>query len=733
MNAPSKTTHKRVLVTGGAGYLGSVLCKELLNKGYMVRCFDRLYFGLDPIKPILKNQGFELIKGNILNLLEFPDLLKEVDSIIHLAGIANDPTAELDPHLTHKVNFESSVHLARLAKENKIKRFIFASSCSVYGKGLTNIASEESPINPVSIYAESKANAEREILALADNDFHPLSLRQATLYGVSPRMRVDLAINLMVLHALSKGKIFIWGGGEQWRPFLHVEDAAHAMIYCLDMPLKYISGKVYNLGSTEDNLKIIELANIVKETIKGTSLDIIPENPDKRSYRVNCDKIVRELKWKPKKKIEDGIKELSAFFLPQKEKALNKSVFYNIRTIQNFIQKPAAVGGDPIRSDFLPFSLPSIGKEEEKEVIDTLRSGWLTRGPKTARLESMFKDYIGCKHAICVSSCTAALHLSLAALGIGKGDEVITSPITWPATANVIVHTGATPVFADVDRETLNIDPLKIEKKITSKTKAIIPVHMAGRPCDMDKISKLAKGHGLHVIEDAAHAIGACFKKKKIGTISDFSCFSFYPIKNITTAEGGLVTTDNDEWAEKIRMYSLHGVSNDAWKRYDRSFKGSCEVIYPGFKYNMSDLQASLGLHQLPRLNNFIEERKVICQQYNGAFRDIEEIIIPKFSQYAGHAYHLYIIILDIDHLKVLRDEFVNALKKENIGAGIHFKSLHIQPYYKNTFKLKDSILPNALYLSERILSLPMYPKMTQYDVDTVIKAVKKLITYYKR
>ena len=724
---------KRVLVTGGAGYLGSILCRKLLDKGYSVRCFDRLYFGTEPIKSIMKNKRFELIKGNILNIDDFPGLLKDVDSVAHLAGIANDPTAELDPQLTDKVNFEATVHLAKSAKSNGIKRFIFASSCSVYGKSLADVVTEESPVNPVSVYAESKVKAEKEIIALAGADFHPLSLRQATLYGVSPRMRVDLAINLMVLHALTKKRIFIWGGGEQWRPFLHVEDAADAFVHCLGVPLADISGKIYNLGSTKDNLKIIDLANIVKDSLGSVSLDIIPENSDKRSYCVNCDKIVKELKWSPKKKIEDSIGDLAGFFSPIKEKALDNSAYYNIRTVQNFIKRPAITGGDPIRPAFLPFSLPSIGKEEEKEVIDTLYSGWLTRGPKTARLESMFKNYVGCKHAICVSSCTAALHLSLAALGIKKGDEVITSPITWPATANVIVHTGAAPVFVDVDRETLNIDPLKIEEKITKRTKAIIPVHMAGQPCDMGKIQRLAKKYKLHVIEDAAHAIGASYKRKKIGTISDFTCFSFYPIKNMTTAEGGLVVTNNPDWAEKIRVYSLHGVSNDAWKRYDKSFKGVSEVVYPGFKYNMSDLQASLGLHQLPKLDGFINDRKMIAQQYDEAFRDVKEISIPKPLRSIGHAHHLYIIILDIENLKVSRDEFMDALKKENVGVGLHFRSLHIQPYYKNTFKLRDSGLPDALYLSERILSLPMYPKMSQYDVDTVVKAVKKLIDYYKR
>lgn len=723
----------KILVTGGAGYLGSLLCQKLLDKSYSVRCFDRMYFGLDPIKSLMKSKDFELIEGNMLNLKDYPALLDDVEAVIHLAGIANDPTAELDPELTHKVNFQASVELARMAKSKGIRRFIFASSCSVYGKGLSDVVNEDSPINPVSIYAESKVNAEKAIISMTDNKFSPISFRQATLYGYSPRMRLDLAINLMVLHAITKKKIFIWGGGEQWRPFLHVEDAADAMVYALGLAYEKVAGKIYNLGSSKDNLRIIELANIVKKVVGNTVIDIIPENPDKRSYHVNCDKIENELKWKTKKDVADGIKELLKYFSTKKEINFENNIFYNIRTVQRFVQTPAIVGGDPIRPEFLNFCNASIGKEEEQEVLDTLRSRWLTTGPKTKKLEILFKEYLGCKHAICVNSCTAALHLSLVALGIKEGDEVITSPITWPATANVIVHTGATPVFADVDTKTLNIDPEQIIKKITAKTKAIIPVHMAGHPCQMDEIHKIAKKYKLFVIEDAAHAIGAAYKNKKVGIISDFACFSFYPIKNITTGEGGLVATNNDEWAKKIRIYSLHGVSNDAWDRYTKESKGHHEVIFPGFKYNMSDIQAAIGIHQLPKLDGFIAKRKEISSQFNEAFRQVKEIILPEQEKDIVHAHHLYILILDTDKLKIDRDTFMQALKMENIGAGIHFRSLHVQAYYKNRFKFKNNTFPNAAYLTDRIVSLPLYPAMNQREVDIVIKAVIKLINYYKK
>ena len=722
----------KVLVTGGAGYLGSIITRKLIERGYSVCCFDRLYFGKEPIHDLLDNEKFELVKGNLIDIDRYHDLLKGVDAVIHLAGIANDPTGDLQPEMTQLVNYDATVRLGELAKKSGVKRFVFASSCSVYGQSVSEELSEESALNPVSIYAESKVKAEIELMKMSDDKFAFVSLRQATLFGVSPRMRFDLAINLMVLHALTKGKIFVWGGGEQWRPFLHVRDSAEAFVKCLDVPLEKVSGKIFNVSSTGGNYQIIKLANIVKDCLPGTSIEIIPENPDKRSYRVVCEMIRNALGWDAEISAEEGIGELSEFLSGRKDRDFSKITYFNIETIKKYLDQPAIEDGDPVRGDFLPFSLPMIGVEEENEVLDTLRSGWITTGPKTLRFEEMICDYTQSKHAVALSSCTAALHLSLVALGIQQGDEVITSPVTWPATANVVVHTGAKPVFVDIDRSTLNMDVTKIEEKITERTKAIIPVHMAGHACDMDEIQAIAKRHNLHVIEDAAHAIGGEHKGRKIGSISDLTCFSFYPIKNMTTIEGGVVTTDNSVWAENIRINSLHGVSTDAWKRYSKQGEGHHEVVFPGFKYNMTDVQASLGLHQLLKLDGFIEQREHMVHQYNEAFGNIEEITFLKNSENIRHAHHLYIVMLNLEKLRISRDDFIEALKNENIGIGIHFRSLHIQPYYKERFKFKELDFPNAKYISDRILSLPLYPKMSQHDVDTAIKAVVKLINYYR-
>jgi len=395
--------------------------------------------------------------------------------------------------------------------------------------------------------------------------------------------------------------------------------------------------------------------------------------------------------------------------------------------------KLAVLGGKPVRNDFLPPFKPMIGNEEIDEVIDTLKSDWITAGPKTHRFEEMFKEYIGCKHAITVNSCTAALHLSLVANKIGKGDEVITSPFTFAATADVIEHQNATPVFIDIDRETYNIDPAKIEKKITEKTKAIIPVHYAGHPCEMDDILRIARKNNLIVIEDAAHAIGAVYKNKKIGSIGDITCFSFYATKNLTTAEGGMVTTNNTKVAEKIRILRLHGISKDAWKRYSSEGSWYYEILYPGYKDNMTDIQASIGICQLKKFAKMQKRREEISKRYREEFEDMPEIIIPTVRKYVRHAWHLYPIQLRTELLRIDRNKFIEALKAENIGTSVHFIPIHLHPYYRNRYGFKRGDFPIAESVYDHEISLPIYPKMTNKDVEDVIAGVKKIVAYYRR
>lgn len=377
---------------------------------------------------------------------------------------------------------------------------------------------------------------------------------------------------------------------------------------------------------------------------------------------------------------------------------------------------------------FIPFYRPLIEDDEIAEVVDTLKSDWITTGPKTKRFEKEFAKFIGCKHAIAVNSGTSALHLGLVAAGIEEGDEVILPTTTFAATAEVVIYQKAKPVLVDIDKDTFDIDVEKIEQKISPKTKVIIPVHIAGQPCEMDEILDVAKKYNLKIIEDAAHALPARYKGKMIGTMGDVTAFSFYATKNLVTAEGGMATTDNDEYAEKMRILSLHGISKDAWKRYSTEGSWYYEILYPGFKYNMTDIQASLGIHQLKKLDKMQERRKEIVDSYNEAFFDVPEIIVPKVSEKVEHAWHLYIIKLNLERLKINRDEFIQTLTAENIGVSVHFIPLHMHPYYRDTNDYKPGDFPNAKYIYDRVISLPLYPKMSKQDVANVIAAVKKTI-----
>lgn len=362
-----------------------------------------------------------------------------------------------------------------------------------------------------------------------------------------------------------------------------------------------------------------------------------------------------------------------------------------------------------------------------------MKSCWIGTGPRVAMFEEAFKKYIGSQFSIALNSCTAGLHLSLIVTGVKQGDEVITTPMTFAATANVIVHVGAKPVFVDIELPGMNIDPNLIESKITSKTKAIIPVHFAGRSCNMDIILDIARKYNLSVIEDAAHAIEAKYKEKKIGTIGDLTVFSFYVTKNITTGEGGMITTNNKNLAEKIKMYALHGLSKDAWKRYsDEGFK-HYEVLCPGYKYNMMDLQAAIGIHQLKKIDKFYNRRQEIWEKYNQAFLDLPVIVPQDIHPESKHARHLYTLLIDIDKIKVNRDVIVQALYEEKIGTGIHFLSLHLHKYYAETFGYKRGDFPKAEFVSDRTISLPLSAKLTDNDVDDVITAVRKVLLNYKK
>lgn len=390
---------------------------------------------------------------------------------------------------------------------------------------------------------------------------------------------------------------------------------------------------------------------------------------------------------------------------------------------------PAIEGGLPVRpkEKFLVFGSPCIEEDEIAEVVSSLRTGWLGTGPKVKKFEESFRQYKGSHYAVALNSCTAALHLSLLATGVGPGDEVITTAMTFCATINAIIHSGAKPVLVDCDPKTMNIDPALIESKINHKTKAFLIVHFAGRPCAMDKILPIVKKHKLILIEDCAHAIESEYHGKKTGTFGHLGCFSFYVTKNITTGEGGMAITQNSAYAAKIKTLALHGMSKDAWKRFgDEGYK-HYKVIECGFKYNMMDIQAAIGLHQFARLEKYWQIRQKIWNTYNVAFANlpIERPSNPEPD--TKHAHHLYTIRINKENTGMTRDYFLNAMTKENIGVGVHYLSIPEHPYYQKTFGWKVRNFPQAHRLGQETVSLPISAKLNDDDVNDVIKAVYKI------
>jgi dTDP-4-amino-4,6-dideoxygalactose transaminase len=384
-------------------------------------------------------------------------------------------------------------------------------------------------------------------------------------------------------------------------------------------------------------------------------------------------------------------------------------------------------------ASFLPFHRPWIDADSIQAVVRTLESGWITRGPETEAFEKAFAEYLGCRAAIGLNSCTAGLHLSLVALGIGAGDEVITSPITFPATANVIVHQGATPVFADVEPDTLNLDPAQVAARITPRTKAIMPVHFAGHPCPMAPILELAERHRLHVIEDAAHAIEASESGRKIGAIGQLTAFSFYATKNLTTGEGGMLTTDDPDLAERIRILSLHGISKSAWTRYTPAGVHEWETLLPGFKYNMFDIQAALGLAQLARLEDWWQIRRSHARRYQDALCDAPQLTLLGERPGIRHAHHLFVVLLELERLRVDRRTIMELLRARGIGTGVHFTSLHLHPYYRSAVVVPPGELRVAEWASPRVLSLPLYPRMSEGDVDRVAATLRNVLAAQAR
>jgi dTDP-4-amino-4,6-dideoxygalactose transaminase len=402
-------------------------------------------------------------------------------------------------------------------------------------------------------------------------------------------------------------------------------------------------------------------------------------------------------------------------------------------TVQLQSRALAINGGKPVRDSFLPFGVPCLGQEEIDEVVATLKSTWIGTGPRTQQFEEEFAAYVGARFAVALNSCTAGLFLSLVALGVGPGDEVITTPLTFAATANVIEHVGGLPVFVDIDPITLNLNPAMVEQAITPKTRVLLPVHFGGLPCDLNALQNLASQHGLFLLEDAAHAVGSRFDGRMIGGRGNLTSFSFYANKNLTTAEGGMVVTDDPALAEKIRILRLHGLGTDAWKRFSHRRLMKSDILLPGYKCNMTDIAAAIGIHQLRKQESFLATRESYAHTYDEAFAHLPFKFQPRPSDLDcnRHSLHLYVLVMQPKQFRASRDDMIEALLAENIGAALHYRPVHTHPYYRQKYGFTAEMFPHAASAGDSIFSLPLSPAMSRGNVDEVIEAVLRVTHEY--
>ncbi len=650
-----------VLVTGGGGYIGSVLSNRLVEAGHRIRIFDRFLFGEDVLDPIANLPGVQIVRGDVRRLQEHPNLFSEVVTVIHLAGIADERSCERFEAMARDVNVASTLELARKAAEAGVRRFIFA---SVAGGGDTALGRQ-------------KAEAERGLLAMATESFQPIVVRLGPLGGVSPRMRLDLA-----------------GSQQSQLKIVHVKDAAEGILFAANSAMPP-GPAICTLGE---------------------------ENSANDAVRL------QEFGFQPTHAIVNIAKEIESYLRDRRDTSARR--YSNEETIQEIINTPVEEGGEPIAPQFIPLARPVMDEEEEQAVLDTFRSGWITSGPKIGAFEKAFAETVQAPHCIATISCTAALHLGLVESGVQAGDEVITTPITWPSTGNTILNMGARPVFVDVEPDTLNIDAAKIEAAITKRTKAIMPVHLAGQPCDIKAINTIAARHGIAVVEDAAHALGATYGGRVIGRDTRLACFSFYAIKNITTIEGGAITTNDAAIAQRLRVLASNGMSATAWDRYGRSAApGPAEVVLPGYKYLMGNVSAAMGLVQLRKWPAFKAQRERLANRYVELLRNLDDVHTLAVRPGRGHSWHLMIVRFDSDRLSRDRDQIAQALRMENIGSGVHFLGLHLHQYYREQLGIKPESLPIASKVSREILSLPLHPAMTEGDVELVVLALKRVLS----
>ncbi len=689
---------KRILITGGSGLLGSNAAR-IAADGFEVYAT----YNSNPSQIA----GCQFVHLDIRDKQQVLSVLEEVkpDLVIHTAGLVNVDYCDEHEGEAWAINVEGTENVALASKQVGAK-LVYISTDSVFD-GKKGMYTEEDVPCPLTVYAKTKVEGERRVQRWLPDSI----IVRTVFYGWSLHTKKSLAE--WVVDGLREGKKL-----KMWTDALFTPILANNLAEVLIAMCRQNLNGIYHVAGKERCSKyafgrevarafgldgnLIEPSSIAEAGLRAPR----PKDPSLNIAKVSAAIDTKLL----------GVKEGIAWF-----KELEGSLKEGVRAKTSTFP--------PTTKKVIPYGHQWIDDEDIASVVEVLRSDWITQGAKVDEFERKVAEYCGARYAVAVSSGTAALHAACAVAGISEGDEVITTPITFPATANAVVYCGGKPVFADIKEDTLNIDPEEIRNRLSGKTKAILPVDFAGHPADLDEIKAIAEERGLIVIEDAAHALGAEYKGRRIGSLSDMTILSFHPVKHITTGEGGMILTNSQEFYEKLKIFRHHGIVRDNLDKDSWYY----EIHDLGHNFRITDFQCALGLSQMNKLDQFIQRRREIAARYNEAFAEMAEIVTPVEKENIKAVYHIYVIQLQLERLKAGRKEIFEALKAENVGVNVHYIPVHLHPYYQRKFGYKKGDYPKAEDYYERAITLPIFPKMSDEDVGYVIQAVKKVIANYRK